>query len=104
MCLPAESPWQSTSQHRGILVHSNLKFRAPTTYDSQLDEADYDARMGAYQRLLPAVWAGMARWQALPLLHHVLADLRNADDLALRHAAAQVCIPSFDGFFQYSMP
>jgi len=58
----------------------------------QLDEADYDARMGAYQQLLPAAWAGMARWQALPLLHHVLADLRNADDLALRHAAAQVCV------------
>ena len=56
----------------------------------QLDEPDYDARMGAYQRLLPAAWAGMARWQALPLLHHSLADLRNADDLALRHAAAQV--------------
>ena len=48
-------------------------------------------RMSAYQRLLPAAWAGMARWQALPLLHHCLADLRNADDLALRHAAAQVC-------------
>ncbi len=61
----------------------------------QLDEADYDARMGAYQRLLPAAWAGMARWQALPLLHHCLADLRNADDLALRHAAAQVHLHDF---------
>ena len=56
----------------------------------QMDEVDYDVRMVAYQQLLPGAWAAMERWQALPLLHQALADLRDADDLALRHAAAQV--------------
>lgn len=57
----------------------------------QMDEVDYDVRMVAYQQLLPEAWATMARWKALPLLYQSLADLRDADDLALRHAAAQVC-------------
>ena len=58
-----------------------------------MDEVDYDVRMVAYQQLLPGAWAAMERWQALPLLHQALADLRDADDLALRHAAAQVQSP-----------
>jgi hypothetical protein len=56
----------------------------------QVDALDYDARLSAYARLLPGAWAGMAPVQALPLLHAALHDLRNGDDLALRHAASQV--------------
>ena len=69
----------------------------------QMDEVDYDVRMVAYQQLLPGAWAAMERWQALPLLHQALADLRDADDLALRHAAAQVRSPRLchgEGFGQ----
>lgn len=55
-----------------------------------MDEVDYDVRMVAYQQLLPEAWAAMPRWKALPLLYQSLADLRDADDLALRHAAGQV--------------
>ena len=55
-----------------------------------MEALDYDARLGAYSRLLPGTWAGMAPVQALPLLHACLHDLRNGDDLALRHAASQV--------------
>ncbi|KAK9818396.1 hypothetical protein WJX72_012002 [[Myrmecia] bisecta] len=55
----------------------------------EVDELDYDARLAAYAQLLPSTWAGFGRLEALPLLHHCLHDLRNADDLALRHAAAQ---------------
>lgn len=55
-----------------------------------MDEADYDARLAAYSQLLPNLWASLPPWQAAPLAHASLADLRNADDIALRHAAAQV--------------
>lgn len=56
----------------------------------QVDEADYDARLAAYAQLSPSLWAGLQPWQAAPLVHACLADLRNPDDIALRHAAAQV--------------
>ncbi len=56
---------------------------------AQVDEPDYDARLGAYAELVPAAWARLGAARALPLLHHCLADLRRPDDLALRHAASQ---------------
>ncbi len=56
----------------------------------QVEEADYDARLTAYAQLLPGAWAALPPWQAAPLAHAALADLRNPDDIALRHAAAQV--------------
>jgi Down-regulated in metastasis len=56
----------------------------------QVGEADYDARLAAYARLTPALWGALPPWQAAPLVHASLADLRNADDIALRSAAAQV--------------
>jgi hypothetical protein len=55
----------------------------------QMDERDYDRRLSAYPRLNPSTWASMSRLQALPLVHQALADLRDADDLALRHAASR---------------
>eukprot|EP00887_Chlorella_sp_A99_P000887 scaffold5.g887.t1 len=54
-----------------------------------IDELDYESRLAAYAQLLPTAWAGLAPPQAAPLLHHCFHDLRNAGDLALRHAAAQ---------------
>lgn len=57
----------------------------------QLGEADYDARLAAYGQLQEAKWAQLPGWHSAPLVHAALADLRNADDIALRHAAAQVC-------------
>jgi U3 small nucleolar RNA-associated protein 20 len=56
---------------------------------AELDEPDYDARMAAYSRLKPDVWAGATPLSLPPLLHTCLRDLKNGDDLALRHAAAQ---------------
>lgn len=61
-----------------------------TSMCSQVEEADYDARLTAYAQLLPGAWAALPPWQAAPLAHAALADLRNPDDIALRHAAAQV--------------
>lgn len=55
-----------------------------------MDEADYEARLAAYVQLTPALWAALPPWQAAPLVHASLADLRNPGDIALRHAAAQV--------------
>lgn len=54
-----------------------------------MDERDYDRRLTAYPRLNPTTWAALLRLQALPLVHQALADLRDADDLALRHAASR---------------
>lgn len=56
----------------------------------QVGEPDYDARLVAYARLTPALWAALPPWRAAPLVHAALADLRDADDIALRSAAAQV--------------
>lgn len=56
---------------------------------TEIDEGDYDRRMAAYAALLPAAWAALTARQAAPLLHQCLHDLRNAGDLALRHAGAQ---------------
>eukprot|EP00884_Botryococcus_braunii_P011088 jgi/Botrbrau1/19981/Bobra.0781s0001.1 len=39
--------------------------------------------------LNPRIWSHMGPTQALPLLHVCLADLREPDDLSLRHAAAR---------------
>ena len=54
-----------------------------------MDEPDYDARLGAYSELTEAMWAALGPVRALPLLHQCLADLRRAEDLALRHGASQ---------------
>jgi len=56
---------------------------------SEVDEADYDARMGAYALLTPEKWTALSMLAGAPLVQHCARDLRNADDLALRHAAAQ---------------
>ena len=56
----------------------------------QIDELDYEARLGAYRQLTVQKWRQLAHEGAAALLlGHALADLRNPDDLALRHAAAQ---------------
>lgn len=55
----------------------------------QVDEPDYDARLGAYAELTEATWAALGPARAPPLLHQCLADLRRAEDLALRHGASQ---------------
>lgn len=54
-----------------------------------MDAIDYDIRLAAYGRLRPELWRGMRGVEALPLLHQCMADLRNAEDLALRNAAVQ---------------
>jgi Down-regulated in metastasis len=64
----------------------------------QVDEVDYDTRLGAYGQLTVAFWSGVPPWAAMPLAHHCFRDLRNADDLALRHASAQVCWHQMVGF------
>ncbi|KAL4860053.1 Small subunit processome component 20 [Chlorella vulgaris] len=56
---------------------------------TEIDELDYGRLMAAYSHLTPAAWQPMSLRQAAPLVHHCLHDLRNADDLALRHAASQ---------------
>ena len=60
----------------------------------QVDEPDYDARLGAYAELVPGAWADLGARRAPPLLHAALADLRRPEDLALRHAASQARRPA----------
>ncbi|PSC76593.1 small subunit processome component 20-like protein [Micractinium conductrix] len=64
---------------------------------TEIDEMDYEKRMAAYACLTPDAWAAMAARQAAPLLHTCLHDLRNADDLALRHAASQALARFIEG-------
>lgn len=63
----------------------------------QIEELDYDARLGAYRRLDPSYWDSLvASGASAIVLQRCFLDLRNADDLALRHAAAQ----AIDRFIQ----
>ncbi|KAL4434124.1 hypothetical protein ABPG75_000565 [Micractinium tetrahymenae] len=64
---------------------------------TEIDELDYERRMAGYSRLLPDAWQPMAARQATPLVHTCLHDLRNADDLALRHAASQALSRFIEG-------
>lgn len=56
---------------------------------TELDEPDYESRMSAYGKLTVATWSELTFLAAAPLVQHCARDLRNPDDLALRHAAAQ---------------
>ena len=57
---------------------------------AQVDEVDYEARLAAYRQLQPATWRSIgAAGGAAVLLQRCFLDLRNGDDLTLRHAAAQ---------------
>lgn len=63
----------------------------------QIEGLDYDARLAAYRKLDPAFWQSITTEGGAPLvLQRCFLDLRNADDLALRHAAAQ----ALDRFIQ----
>ena len=59
--------------------------------ESMIGEVDYDSSLAAYMELQTGLWRELKKNQGLPLIHQCFWDLRNPDDLALRHAAAQVC-------------
>ena len=57
---------------------------------TDIDEFDYDERMRGYLALTPEAWRQFTTTIAVaPLIQQCARDLRNPDDLALRHAAAQ---------------
>lgn len=55
----------------------------------QLEEMDYDARLGAYRRLTTPQWRHLPACGTTALLLRSLRDLRDGSDLAIRHAASQ---------------
>lgn len=55
----------------------------------ELDEPDYDVRIASYRKLTPTLWSSISIVAGAPLVQHCARDLRNNDDLALRHAASQ---------------
>lgn len=54
-----------------------------------MEEVDYGRRLDAYALLTGPRWAEMGSPQAGPLLAQCLNDLRNPEDMALRHGASQ---------------
>ncbi len=58
--------------------------------ENMIGEMDYDSSLAAYSELQTGFWMELKKNQGLPLMHQCFWDLRNPDDLALRHAAAQV--------------
>ena len=58
-------------------------------FGSQVGEPDYDRRLGAYRSLEAPWWEAASPQAAQLLVHRCLADLRNGEDLPLRHASAQ---------------
>ncbi|KAL0044331.1 hypothetical protein WJX82_000142 [Trebouxia sp. C0006] len=57
--------------------------------ENMIGEMDYDSSLAAYSELHTGFWIELKKKQGLPLMHQCFWDLRNPDDLALRHAAAQ---------------
>ncbi|KAL0035339.1 hypothetical protein WJX77_001780 [Trebouxia sp. C0004] len=57
--------------------------------ENMIGEMDYDSSLAAYSELQTGFWMELKKTQGLPLMHQCFWDLRNPDDLALRHAAAQ---------------
>lgn len=53
--------------------------------------------MAAYSSLTPAAWQPLTQRQAAPLLHHCMHNLRNGEDLGLRHAASQALSRFIEG-------
>ena len=60
--------------------------------ENMIGEMDYDSSLAAYSELQTGFWMELNKNQGLPLMHQCFWDLRNPDDLALRHAAAQVFV------------
>lgn len=58
--------------------------------EGTIGEPDYESTMVAYGEMTQEMWSGMKKMQGLLLMQQCFWDLRNPDDLALRHAAAQV--------------
>lgn len=58
--------------------------------ESTVGEPDYKSSLTAYGKMTVELWRGLDKVQGLPLIQQCSWDLRNPDDLALRHAAAQV--------------
>ena len=54
---------------------------------ASIEGIDYDARLGAYERLDAAWFSDAPPAAVVPVLHHVIHELRG-QDMALRHAAA----------------
>lgn len=58
--------------------------------ESTIGEPDYETSLTAYGEMTVGLWMKMDKMQGLPLIQQCFWDLRNPNDLALRHAAAQV--------------
>lgn len=58
--------------------------------ESTIGEVDYDSSLAAYNEMQKGVWVQLKGNYGLPLMHQCFWDLCNPNDLALRHAAAQV--------------
>jgi hypothetical protein len=69
---------------------ATLLAKVNATSSSEVDGVDYDTRLDGYRELKAPAWLGLGGGSdgAAPLVHHCFADLRNADDLVLRHGAA----------------
>ena len=77
-----------------LLPHLAMPTRLLTALNKQSDstigEIDYDSSLAAYNELQKGVWAQLEGNYGLPLMYQCFWDLCNPNDLALRHAAAQV--------------
>lgn len=58
--------------------------------ETTIGEIDYDSSLAAYSELQKGLWMELKKNEGLPLMYQCFWDLCNPNDLALRHAAAQV--------------
>jgi len=79
----------SKQQHQSMREAAAVLTGLNAVSKKAIDEPDYDARIKSHTKLKPDYWAQVPPIVLPALLQHCLKELRNADDLALRHAGSQ---------------
>ena len=78
----------------GLATPTRLLTALNRQSESTIGEIDYDSSLAAYAEMQQGLWVQLKGNAGLPLMHQCFWDLRNPNDLALRHAAAQVLHPA----------
>jgi U3 small nucleolar RNA-associated protein 20 len=79
----------SKQQHQSMREAAAVLTGLNAVSKKAIDEPDYDARIKCHTKLKPDYWAQVPPIVLPALLQHCLKELRNGDDLALRHAGSQ---------------
>lgn len=94
-------------------LHAHLKFGATLLADmnrmsaNMLDDPDYDSRLRAYSKLRdPDSWSALIKSSNgifIMIVYQCCVDLRNGNDISLRHSASKALKALVDCFSKYKL-